>query len=176
MAILIDTDSEEAKERRKWEQHQSVWGPPGNPYRFRPFPAMLYKARQIPSGMPGAGKWATGMERPAKVQFATAEAWDNACQAVEVFVRSCQMIVNNDEEYKRAKEAGWCDTAPLAEEAAQLEQKKIGDETAERNYRDRMMSEKAKAEVAEYEAENFGHQPEIPVAKKRGRPRKEAAA
>jgi hypothetical protein len=170
MAILVDTDSEEAKERRKWEQHPSVYGPPGNPYVFRPFPAMLYRAAQVPPGLPGQGKWVTGMDRPSKTQFRSSEEWDAACQFVETFVRGCQTVVQNEAEYKRAKAEGWHDTPPEAEKAALEEQKKIGDEAAHRAFLDRRLSEKALAEVEKYEAENFGHQPVIPEGRKRRKP------
>ena len=178
MAILIDTDSEEAKERRKWEQHPSPYGPPGNPYRFRAFPAMLYRARQIPPGMPGAGKWATGLERPSRHWFPSPEAWDRACQEIDSFARSTQITVNDEAEYKRARAEGWCDSAPEAEQAALAAQQELSTLAAHRAYEDRNMSEGAKAEAAAAEAEHFGHRPAIPEQPSRrgpGRPRKTPA-
>jgi hypothetical protein len=175
MPILIDTDSAEAKERRQWEQYPSAYGPPGNPYRFRPFPAMLYRAQQIPAGFPGAGKWVTGMDRPSKFHFRSTDEWGAACEAVESFARGCQIVVNDEAEYKRARADGWCDSPKEAEAAAIEEQNRISTAAAERAYADRNMGEKAKAEAAEYEAENFGHHPEIPVQPKR-RGRKPAEA
>lgn len=53
MAILRDPDSNESKERVKWEAQRSEFGPPDRPYVWRPYPMMLHKAGR-PSGGLGA--------------------------------------------------------------------------------------------------------------------------
>jgi hypothetical protein len=50
MSIIITPDSEYGKEKVKWEAHHTQAGPPGRPYEFRRFPAMLYKADRIEHG------------------------------------------------------------------------------------------------------------------------------
>lgn len=42
-AITFSPQSEYAKEMAKWEAHHTQYGPPGRPYVFREYPAMLYK-------------------------------------------------------------------------------------------------------------------------------------
>ncbi len=50
MAILVAPDSAAAIEQRKWEAQHTPAGPPGRPYEYRPYPAMLYKAGRINNG------------------------------------------------------------------------------------------------------------------------------
>lgn len=162
MAILINPESESAKELARWEQHQSQYTigglKPGNPYVYREFPKMMYLARQIP----GNGKWATSQEAPAFFGFRDQNEWDRACQQAMQFTTSCQRTVNDDRERERARNEGWRDTPQEAVEFREALDKAIGDAAAERNYRDKSMSEKALAESAAAEAEHFGHLPEIP--------------
>lgn len=166
--------SETAKELAKWEQHPTKYVAeglqPGNPYRFVPYPKMVYMARQTHSG-----KWAVTEQAPPQFGFQDLNAWDRACQAAAHFTESCQRIVNSEEEEKRAMEEGWRATPQGAMEWRESLEKAIGQAAAERNYRDRSMGEKAKEEAAQVEAETFGHVAEIPEAKRRGRPRKDAA-
>jgi hypothetical protein len=50
MSILVSPDSAAAKEMRKWESQYTEAGPPGRPYVYHPYPAMLYKAGRINDG------------------------------------------------------------------------------------------------------------------------------
>lgn len=54
MAILIDPDCVESKERRKWEAQYTPWGPPARPHVHREYPMMLHLAGRPPSGMGAA--------------------------------------------------------------------------------------------------------------------------
>jgi hypothetical protein len=45
-------DSEYSKERRRWESETHEYGPPGRPYVYRPYPAMVLKAVRPSSGGP----------------------------------------------------------------------------------------------------------------------------
>lgn len=168
MPVLIDTNSEEAKERRKWEMFHTEYGPPGRPYeQVRSechWPVMLYRAQPIPGSLPGAGKIACGTELPSRHLFNDDQSWERACEAVNHFARSCQRIVNDETEYKRAKAEGFCDTSLEAVAAAEKEQHYIAEVAAHRAYEDRNMSDAAKAEVAKAEAEHFGHLPAVPEA------------
>lgn len=181
MPVLFNPNSEFAKEMAKWEQFPSQWTAgglqPGNPPRgVRPYPRMLYCAHRNPSG-----QWAVSMDPPSRFGFRDENEWDRACQDAQRFTESCQKIVPNEEEHRKARESGegWRDHPKEAMEFREALEKAIGDAAAERNWRDRNMGEKAKAESAAAEAEHFGHLPEIPeqpVVKRRGRPRKNPAA
>ena len=59
----INPDGQEAAELRKHEQFPTYYTGaegPGNPYRYRPFPKMLYRAELTESG-----KVACGAEQPS---------------------------------------------------------------------------------------------------------------
>lgn len=181
--VRINVNGEEAKELAKWEQFPTYYaglGAPnkvGNPYVYRPYPKMLYKAFENPArGM----KLMCIEPPPHPSEFRTAldpsEAYRYACEAAEQFSKKCMMIVQDEREYQRARESGWCESPQDAVEWAQNRYRKLGDAAAERNWQDRNMSENAKAEVAKAEAENgpvhLDAIPEAPIKKRRGRPPK----
>lgn len=163
----------DAVELAKFEQFPSqitaVAGkPPGNPWKFRPYPRMLYMARQHPSN----GKWTLCLERPERYNFPTENQWDMAMEQYRQFAASCIRMVQNEQEHKAARLDGWRDSSKEALEFREQEFKAQGQEAAERAYRDRNMSEAAQAEVAKAEAEHFGHLPNIPEKPKRKYTRK----
>jgi hypothetical protein len=47
MPVEHGTQSEYAKEMRKWEGQHSPWGAPGRPYQFQEFPKRLVKASRV---------------------------------------------------------------------------------------------------------------------------------
>src|SRR5439155_19426109 len=102
--------------------------------------------------------------------------WDRACQAARHFSTSCQRIVKDEREHDLARSDGWRDTPTEAMEHADALQKAIGEAAAERNWQDRNMGEKAKAESANVEEEHFGHLGEIPAKPLPPKRRKNAAA
>jgi len=176
MPILYNPNSAYAKEMAKWEQFPSEWTigglKPGNPPTRRPYPRMLYKASQTSSG-----KWATSLAPPSRFGFRDENEWDRACQEAHRFNESNQKIVANEAEHRKAEESGegWRDSQKEAMEFREALESAIGRAAAERNWQDRNMGEKAKAESAAAEAEHFGHLPEIKEKPRRGRPRKNAA-
>ena len=172
--IIANPQSPYLQEMAKWEQRPTEWTlgglKPGRPYVFEAYPKMLYMARQTPSG-----KWSTQLEQPSQFGFHDMNEWDRACQHAGRFTESCQRTVRDETEHKRAREEGWRDNPAEAMEFRNALEAAIGEAAAERNFKDRSMSEKAKAESAKAEAEHFGHLPEVPEAKRRGR-RPNAAA
>ena len=50
MSIPIAPESAYAKEATKWEAQHTPAGPPGRPYQYVPYPAMLYRAGRINQG------------------------------------------------------------------------------------------------------------------------------
>lgn len=168
----------ELEERAKWEMFPSVitsaaGKQPGRPYAYRQYPRMLYRAQRVTPGLAGAGKIAVALVPPRNVGFQAEKDWDLACQAVEGFNGSCRKVVEDDSEFSRAMEDGWRPSAQDALDHAEAREREVSNVTHLRQAGDRTMSEKAQSEAATYEADNFGHQPEIPAAKKRGgRPKK----
>lgn len=160
----INPDGMEAAELRKHEQFPTYFtGPqgPGNPYRYRPFPKMLYRAELTESG-----KVACMLPEPSPLEFRMAmdppSAHRQATEAVNNFNTRCQKVVNDEAEMSRACEDGWRQSPKEAEEYLHSRFRKDGDAAAERAYADRNMSEKAKAEAAAFEqADGPFHQPEI---------------
>jgi hypothetical protein len=166
---LRNPESQQVKEMAKWEMYPSEWtigSSPGNPYikgntHGKPgseYPKMLYVARPIP----GNGKPATSMEQPSQFQFRNDLDWERECRAAKSFGESCQKVVNSEDEELKARGQGYRPTHDEAVALFHASQRQDGNEAAERAYRDRNMSEKAKAEVAKVEADTFGHVPSIP--------------
>lgn len=166
-------------ELAKFEQFESAithaaGRPPGNPrVGSKPYPRMLYRAERDPNN----GKWCVSMDRPEEYQFMAKEHYERALEQYKKFAESCIRVVNSESEHAAAAKDGWCESAGAAVEWRDRQNIKISDETAERHYRDSKMSEAARAEVEQFEAENPGHQPEVPEAPRRrpGRPRKDAS-
>lgn len=135
--------------------------PPGNPYVFRRWPAMLYKAFKKDGGA------VMCCDNP----MAYREEADQL--AAEQFSRRCQLLVHNESQYDRAKADGWRDTPQEAIDEFELQQQRIGDATAERHFRDERMSTKAQEEALRHDRATAAHQPDgPPVPKKRGRRKK----
>ncbi len=161
---------QEARELAKFEQFPSditvlAGKPPGNPWKFRPYPRMLYRAQRHPIN----GKWALFMDMPKRYDYPTENQWEMASEQARQFAAGCQRTVESEREHKAAREEGWRDSAKEALESKEQERIAAGDEAAARNFRDKGMSEKALAEVAEAEAAHFGHLPEIPEKPRRKR-------
>ncbi len=158
MPRLWTENDPEGMELLKWEQFPSPMTyamgnkPPGNPYVYREFPKLLYKAHRV------AG--VIKCMDPAN----TPEA--------ESFSRSCTMKVNDEREQSRALESGWRPSIESAIEFLKAKEEAVSTAAAERAYRDSKMSEKAQKEAAEADAATEHHLAEIPEKKKRGRPRK----
>jgi hypothetical protein len=149
MPVVITPDSDEAKERAKWEQHSDRFGPPGNPYVYREYPRMLYRARRRDDGQ-------------LMVIDPTNEQWSRGSYA----------IAHNEHELEKLMGQGWRKTQQEALEYAHGLEEDISDAAAHRAYEDRNMSDKAKVESVQVEEASGLHVPEIPQKKRRGRPPK----
>lgn len=165
-------NAQEAKLLAKFEQFPSeitvlARMAPGNPHHLlqgKRFPRMLYKAQQSQAH---GGKWATGAEIPRRAPGENEQDWNRRVDEAQRFAESCQRVVADEVEYSRAHEEGWRDSAQEAMAFHEARASAVSQETAERNYRDKNMSEKAQAEAAAAEAEHFGHLPEIPEQPRR---------
>lgn len=143
MAMVISPDSEYGKEMAKWNK----------PYVYVAYPKMMYKARRRPDGV-------VSVSEPS-----------NSAEA-EAFNASCQRVVGDEDEKRRAAGDGWCDTPTLALERFHGRDKFLSNAAAHRAYEDRNMGELAQAEIAVADAETSEHVAEIVEKRKRGRPRK----
>ena len=140
--IVIVPGSNYAKEMAKFEQFPSKYGEtPGNPYVYRPFPKMVYKAEL----------WQGKVVCMATVEpnaYVNVNEQMRAEEAARLFTEKCQRTVKDEQEYQRALEMGYRDSPPEAVTWLEAKQRSIADAAAERNYADRNMGEKAKAEAA----------------------------
>lgn len=150
------------QELAKFEQFHTKWtmgtNGPGNPYTYRPFPKMLYKAFRPPQG----GRWVCMAAPPdPHADWRSRDHYRHAIEGAAAFNERCQRVVKNEEEMARAMEDGWRHTPQEAVEWRLEKDKVIARATAEREYEDRNMSDAAKAEMtAQKEAHGNEHQPE----------------
>jgi hypothetical protein len=140
--IVIVPGSNYAKEMAKFEQFPSKYGEnPGNPYTYRPFPKMVYKA-ELYQGMIRC------MAQVAPNEFVNVNEQMRAEEAARQFTEKCQRVVKDQLEFQRAMEMGYRESPTEAVEYLEAKQKALADAAAERNFADRNMSDKAKAEAA----------------------------
>lgn len=174
MGIVISPDSALGKELAKWEQHRTKYvsdeEQPGNPYTYRPYPKMLYRAQPHP-----ISKQTRCMDvEPDVLQYATVQEYERALNMITRFNTACTRIVMSDDEQRRAMNDGWRESPDLAMAAAEQREIELSTLAAERHYKDRSMSEKAQAEAAEADRSTSAHVVDVVGASKktRGRPRK----
>lgn len=174
-SVQINPHSELGKELRKWEQHHSELTPrgthPGNPYVYREYPKMLYKAERHPeTGQPTCqaarpNPWAFVHipDREARAQF-----YDEACQQAERWSKEHQKIVHDEAGERLAKGQGWAKTPAAALEQFEQEQQAIAEAAANTAYLAQRMSEQARAELKAADAETDQHVVDVQPTK-RGR-------
>jgi len=157
------------REMRKFEQFPySQWagGDPGNPYVYRPFPKMLYKAERY------NGAVVCMAAPPDSHDFTDNRAYERAQEAARRFTEKCQRVVNDEREYARAREEGWQESPQEAVEHVHRRDAAVSEAAAHRAYEDRNMSPAAKEEIAAVEAKTDDHVAEVPQKRRPGRPRK----
>jgi hypothetical protein len=168
--IEINQGSNYALEMQKHEQFPSKYGQnPGNPYRYRPYPKMLYRAENY------KGKLVCMAAQPDPGEFSNPGEFQRAEESARRFTEKCQTVVNDEREYQRAMESGWRESPDEAVAFLSKRERDVSTATAERNYDDRNMSEPAKREIeAAVQAAGGVHVPEIAEQpkKRRGRPPK----
>jgi hypothetical protein len=98
----INPGGKYAEELAKFEQWPTAWAPrPGNPYEYRPFPKMVYKAAKW------MGKIASHAVPGPSWEFRDMEEYRRAEDSAAQFTRSCQRIVDNEQELQKAYEEGY---------------------------------------------------------------------
>jgi hypothetical protein len=121
MPMVITPESELGREMAKWNK----------PYRYEPFPVLLYKARRREDGIVIA-------EGPG-----------------------CWLKANSEQERDKLKTQGWCDSPHDALDRFEKLEQEIAEAAANRAYQDSKMSEKAQAEAAAAETDGPEHLAEI---------------
>lgn len=168
--VVINPHTALGKELRKWEQHRTELVPrgtnPGNPYVFRPYPKMLYKAQRMPNG-----QFTCLSQAPDPYAYERMDQYQQAVLQVDSFNRSCTRTVASDSEESIAAGQGWA-VGPI-EAMAQHEktQQAIGNAAAEAEFYAKRMTANAQAELNAAHATSHQHVTDIAgVAKsKRGR-------
>jgi hypothetical protein len=148
MGVVHNFDSEYSKEMRRWEQfpRHAPSGellPAGNPYVFRPYPMMLYKAFERPNG-----KVECMTTPPNPRNFLDMREFERAERDADAFTRECQREATSEAERARLEAQGW--RASPTEAIAHFEslQADIAQAAAEAAYRAQGLTAKAKAELA----------------------------
>ena len=154
MAIIHNPDSEYSREMTKWNTQKRHGGMGANGYE--PFPKMVYQARARENGKVMCGD-------------PLAAVWD---AVGESFARSCQQIVQNQEELDKSVKQGWYDTPDLAIAGYEVAQRSMADIAAMRHFTDQRMSEVAQAEAKLADDATHEHLPALPEKRKAGRPKK----
>ena len=144
MPRIITPDSEEGKELLKWEQYPSNWNgehiPAGNPYVYREYPRMLYKAVER------NGRVTCLEPTPSPYTYATAQEYDRAVMLNEHQNRECTCTVHSAREHAAKTSSGWRDTPTEALKHYESIQQEMARVAAEVAYDVQRMSEKARAE------------------------------
>lgn len=163
MPVQINPASEYAKELRRWEQHNTLLAldengemHPGNPYTFRPYPMMLYRANIWPK----SGQPMTQAPIPDPYQFDRADQLERAQLEADRFNKTCQMLVDNEDQERAEKNNGWRNSPAEAMARYEAVQREIGNAAAERHAADARMSEKAQREAAAADAATHEHVPD----------------
>lgn len=172
--LVIVPGSNYANEMEKFEQFPSRYGgSPGNPYQYRPFPKMLYRAEFW------KGKAVCMAAPPDPLEYPNPSEFQRVEEAARRFSESCQLIVKGEVEYQRAMENGYRESPDEAVSYLLSRRAAQGQAAAERAYADRGMSEAAQAEAKAASVEHFDNEGEhlaaVPEKRRRGRPRKVVA-
>lgn len=165
-AVVINPHSDLGKELRKWEQHQTELVPrgtrPGNPYVYRPFPKMVYKAVKTPTGkvvcMPALPQ-TTGFRDHNEYLMAYAE--------VESLQRQCFKTVDSDDALRVSQGQGWCDSPADAIAQFEKEERAAGDAAAEAAFLAKRMTEQARAEFDKAQGDTMHHVSDVVADKKK---------
>lgn len=160
MGVVINPNSEIGKELAKWEQFPANWNgervDAGNPYVYRPFPQMVYKATKREDG-----KIVCIETAPPVSLFTTMDSYQRECLRVDAHNQQACLTVHSPDELERAERNGWVAGGPL-EAIAKLKafEDEIANAAAEANAKAQGMTDKAQRERKRREAATDEHVPE----------------
>jgi hypothetical protein len=156
MPIVISPESELGKELAKWEQHQTHYvgfgQSPGNPYVFRPYPRMVYKASLDPNG-----KALVLAPEPVRQRYLTDEAYFQAVAASDALTQANQRTVHSETEYEQARREGWREDPKAALAHYEQLQQEIATAAAEAAHAAQRMTSKAQEERKKRDASTDKH-------------------
>ena len=165
MGVIITPESDLGKELAKWEQHHTPYighgQKPGNPYVYRPFPKMVYRAVKKPNG-----KVVCMEPLPQPVGFRDTNDYLIALNQAEAIKKQCFRIVQSEDEYLVAKGQGWCDDPIAALAQFEREEQAFGNAAAEAAFAAQRMSEKARAEFTAAQDDTIAHVADVVAAPK----------
>lgn len=174
-SVVIAPHSALGKELRKWEQHITHLTPagtrPGNPYVYRPFPKMLYKAEKHPQ----SGQPVCVMANPHPWHYASADELQHAQNMQASWNTNHQRIARDEGEEALAKGQGWANSPAEALELFERSRIDISRVAAEANYTAARMGDQAQREWKEAADATADHVVDV-QGKKRGRPAKVVTA
>lgn len=163
MSVIITPDSELGKELRRWEQHNTKLAldndgvfKPGNPYVFRPYPKMVYKAVKKENG-----KVVCMVPLPEPVHFALQNAYLAAVADAEALNARCHKIVESEQQWMVAKGQGWCESPEAAIEQFEREEQALGNAAAEAAFAASRMSDKAQRDFNQVQEMTAEHVPDV---------------
>src|SRR5512136_2551065 len=140
--LVVVPGSAYAREMEKHEQFPSKYGQnPGNPYQYRPFPKMVYRAQKF------QGQIRCMAAPPNAIEFPQVQDFMRSEQAADAFTKACQLTVQNEAELQRAFENGYRESPHEAVEYLEARESARSNAAAERHYQDRSLSDAAKAEA-----------------------------
>lgn len=163
--IVWNPASAYVKEMRKWEQHHTEWtakSRPGNPYVYREFPKMLYKAQRDQKTQ----RFACLLPPPDPYAFERPDQLDREQLRIVAFNTSCTRIVRDEAEERIAKGQGWTNSPTAAMELHEADERALGNAAAEAAYAVRGMSEKARHEFKQAGEATHQHVTDIKGTKK----------
>lgn len=134
MGVLLNPESDLAKEQARWER----------PYVFEPFPQMVFKAWPRENGRVECGDPLVAVGDPAAMTF----------------TNRCQRVVRSADERQAALAQGWRDTPDEALAYYEALQQNIATAAAEVHAAVKTMSAKAQAEHKKKDAATAHHLPE----------------
>jgi hypothetical protein len=168
MGVIINPESELGKELQKWEQFDrhgmdGTVHKAGNPYTYRPYPKMLYKAHPFRTG-----KTLTSAPPVSPFGHSDPNMYNQALLEADAFNRSCQRIVADESQHAIAKGQGWCESQAEAMEQHERTQNAIAKEAAEAAFQAQKMSDSARAEFDGAVDASEGHVSDVAAPKRQG--------
>jgi hypothetical protein len=184
MPVVISPDSDYGRELARWNtpKNKAVLDSSGDPVRQldgtilmgmgglgnEQHPKMLFKARNNPQ----SGKASVGEVMPHPADYSNAAEFERASLWVESFNKSCQKIVNSEQEERVAVGQGWHPLQTGALDLFEEQQKEFARIAAEEAWKAQRMTEKARAEFEEASNQTHEHVMDVAPKRKRGRPAK----
>lgn len=169
MGLVIQPETLYGRELAKWDRPRNQFVEDENGKREygmnavgeEPYPKMLYKAQRRENG------------KVMVMDMDALYALDPAVQArADAFNRSCQLTVQSEDEYRRAKDQGWRESPEIALAYYEALQQDIARAAAEANFDLQRMSEQAKREHAALDATTDAPVTDVPAPKRKpGRPK-----